>query len=438
MPRLVNRVPSYRKHRASGQALVTLNGQDHYLGPFGTKVSRAEYDRLIAEWLTRGKQPAQAAAELTVMELIDAFLNHAEVYYRGADGKPASEYGNLCDALRPMKRLYGVTAALDFGPLALRGVRDEMVKLRWCRSHVNRQVNRVRHVFKWAAGRELLPASVHQALHAVEGLRAGRSGARESEPVRPVPEEHVYAIKDHVSRQVWALIELQLLTGMRPGEACSMRGCDLDTGGKLWVYKPARHKTQHHGHERLIYLGPQARKVVEHFLKPDPQACLFSPTDAEAERRAAMAAARRTPRYCGNGAGTHRRSRPRKAPGQRYSVEAYCKAVHAACSVAFPPPPELARQRVPANGRKRNATRWETVAEWRARLGDDRLAALRRWREEHRWHPHQLRHTAATRLRREHGLEAAQVILGHKTLTVTQVYAEKNVAAAQRVMTEVG
>ena len=214
MPRLVNRLPSYRKHRASGQAIVNLNGQDHYLGLYGTKASRIEYDRLIAEWINRGKQPARAEAELTIMELLDGFLEHAEAYYRGADGKPASEYGNFCDAVRPMKRLYGLTPAAEFGPLALRGVRDEMLKLGWCRTHTNRQVNRVRHVFKWAAGRELLPASVHQALEAVEGLRAGRSGARENQPVRPVPEEDVCAVKDHVSRQVWALIELQLLTGM--------------------------------------------------------------------------------------------------------------------------------------------------------------------------------------------------------------------------------
>ena len=52
--------------------------------------------------------------------------------------------------------------------------------------------------------------------------------------------------------------------------------------------------------------------------------------------------------------------------------------------------------------------------------------------------PHQLRHTAGTALRQTHGLEAAQVILGHKTLTVTQVYAERNVAAAREVMRKVG
>jgi len=39
------------------------------------------------------------------------------------------------------------------------------------------------------------------------------------------------------------------------------------------------------------------------------------------------------------------------------------------------------------------------------------------------YHPHQLRHNAATRLRREYGLEAPQVILGHKMLSVTEVTA---------------
>ena len=52
--------------------------------------------------------------------------------------------------------------------------------------------------------------------------------------------------------------------------------------------------------------------------------------------------------------------------------------------------------------------------------------------------PHQLRHNAATRLRKDYGLEAAQVILGHKTLAVTEIYAEKNLQAAQKIMGEVG
>jgi hypothetical protein len=64
---------------------------------------------------------------------------------------------------------------------------------------------------------------------------------------------------------------------MRPGEACVMRGCDLDMTGPIWVYRPEHHKTVHQGHTREICLGPQAQAIVKPFLKLDTQAYLFSP-----------------------------------------------------------------------------------------------------------------------------------------------------------------
>jgi len=93
---------------------------------------------------------------------------------------------------------------------------------------------------------------------------------------------------------------------------------------------------------------------------------------------------------------------------------------------AFAPPEPLAKRK------------GETRAEWKARLSADQRKALRAWQKAHRFHPHQLRHTAATRIRRQFTLDAAQVILGHKQVSATQVYAEKNVEAARRVMAEVG
>jgi hypothetical protein len=58
VPRLTKKLPSYRRHKISGQAIVTLDGRDHYLGDFGSPASKAEYDRLIVAWLDRGRRPA--------------------------------------------------------------------------------------------------------------------------------------------------------------------------------------------------------------------------------------------------------------------------------------------------------------------------------------------------------------------------------------------
>jgi integrase len=128
--------------------------------------------------------------------------------------------------------------ASRFGLVGFKAVQKMMVDAGLCRSGINRQISRIIRLFKWAVSEELIPPGVHQALRTVPGLRRGRSDARESEPVKPVPDAFVDAIKPYVSRQVWAMVELQRLSGMRPGQVCSMRSADIDTSGKVWTYTP--------------------------------------------------------------------------------------------------------------------------------------------------------------------------------------------------------
>jgi integrase len=109
------------------------------------------------------------------------------------------------------------------------------------------------------------------------GSPEGRADVRESEPIKPVPEAFIDAIEPHVSRQVWALVQVPRFSGMRPGEAVGMRTCDLDTSGRVWIYTPGSHKTEHHGKRRAIYLGPQAQDVLREWLRPDLAAPLFQP-----------------------------------------------------------------------------------------------------------------------------------------------------------------
>ena len=93
-------------------------------------------------------------------------------------------------------------------------------------------------------------------------------------------------LSSHVASPVWAMIELQRLSGMRPGEVVLMRLCDIDRSGKVWLYRPGRHKAEHHGHARVVPLGPQAQSVLEPFLARDERTFLFSPKEAEQARNA--------------------------------------------------------------------------------------------------------------------------------------------------------
>ncbi len=253
------RTPSYRLHKPTNQAVVTLDGRDFYLGVYGTPKSRAEFDRLIAEWLANGRQlSADIFGGPTVNEFLVAYLVHAEGYYRKG-GKPTRELDNIKLALR---QLYGHTLASKFGPLALKSVRSSMIQAGLCRNEVNKRVGKLVRVFKWGAENELVPASIHHGLKSISGLRKGRSEARESEPVKPVPDAFVEAVRPYVARQVWAMIQLQRFTGMRPGEVCQMRSCDLNTSGTVWAYTPHSHKTEHHYRREhaFIYLSARVPK----------------------------------------------------------------------------------------------------------------------------------------------------------------------------------
>jgi hypothetical protein len=185
------RTPSYRLHKPTGQAVVTLNGRDVYLGRHGSPASKAEYDRLVSEWLASGRQRVvstrggEGGPDLTVSEMILAYVRFADGYYLKG-GRLTKEAANIRMALRPLKRLYGHTHAARFGPLALKAVRQAMVEDDICRREINRRTGRIVRAFKWAVENELIPPSVHHGLKAVAWLRKGRSDARESAPVRPV------------------------------------------------------------------------------------------------------------------------------------------------------------------------------------------------------------------------------------------------------------
>ena len=222
------------------------------------------------------------------------------------------------------------------------------------------------------------------------------------------------------------MIQLQLYTAARGGEIVMVRPCDIDRSGSIWVYRPVEHKTAHYGYERRVYIGPRGQEFLGPFLLRPADAYCFSPGEAEAERLANLHARRRTPLSCGNRPGTNRRSEPRQKAGEHYTAGSYRRAIYYACEKVFPPPEHLAKREN------------ETVKSWQARLTKQQKDELRAWRKKRFWHPHQLRHSAATELRKEFGLESARIILGHRSAAITEVYAELDQEKAIKAMLKYG
>jgi integrase len=174
------------------------------------------------------------------------------------------------------------------------------------------------------------------------------------------------------------MIQVQFLTACRPGEVVNMRPVDVDRTGDIWTYHPPMHKTQHHGHQREIFLSPSVQALLTPFLLRPKAAFCFSPAEAVAEMRARRRAARQTPDSCGNRPGSNVKRKPTKVPSKDYTVHAYNAAVRRACKTLDIPT----------------------------------------------WHVHQLRHSRATQLRSVVGLELTRQILGHRSIPVTELYAQ--------------
>ncbi len=377
--------PKYTLHKPTGQARVRIDGKDHYLGPHGSEASEQRYNELIARFLTSVRNPD--SVNITLNRLCVAYIEHATTYYV-KDGELTSELSAIRTALREVVTDCGRISAHEFKPKRLKAVRSRMVAKGWKRSSINKQVNRIVRMLAWGVENELVPPDIHLACKAVKSLARGRTAAVESKPVLPVPEDDIAGIHDFVPRQIWAMIQLQLETGMRPGEARTLCLRDLDrSNASSWEYLPSRHKTQHHGRDRRVYLNVRAQAIVTPFFKADPDACLFSPADAYQESQARRKKNRITPVTPSQAARTPV-AVPRRSAGPVYTKDSYARCIRRACEVA----------------------------------GIDS------------WSPGRLRHNAGTMFEREFGEDVARAILGHSSKDTTRIYVEEDFQKARDAM----
>ncbi len=379
------KLPKYALHRPSGNARVRINGKDYYLGEYDSPESHEEYDRLIAKYVLKKLDPLRDSVSISRLSVM--YVEFAKGYYV-KDGKPTSEISVIQLGLKPLVRLFGREKVNSFGPRKLTMVRQDMISRKLARTTINKAIQRINRMLRWATEHEYADGSVSTACKAIAGLRRGRCEARETTSVQPVPPADVDSIELFVSRPLWSMIQLQLCTGMRPGEVCIIRACDIDVSGPVWEYRPQTHKTVHHGRQRLIFIGPKGQEILRPYMATTKDGgYLFRPDVAEESRNALKRAGRKSPMTPSQAKRTRKES-PKRGPGQRYQRVSYTRAITRACKLAKVP----------------------------------------------EWSPNQLRHNAATNLRKVHGLEGTRTVLGHSTTDMTQVYAEIDFEAARKIM----
>jgi len=242
----------------------------------------------------------------------------------------------------------------------------------------------------------------HLAINTIHGINPCR--AKETPRVKPVPEESVYAVLPFMTPVVAAMVELQLLTGMRPGEVTIIRPCDLEMDGDMWHYYPEKHKNLYRDYDRIISIGPREQNILRPFLLRNRKCYCFSPKESESYRRKKMFEDRKTPLHYGNRPGTNQIADAKRKPGDCYDSAAYRRAVERAINKA--------------------------IKTYKAEGKDIGLLV--------KWTPYQLRHTAATKARKMFNYETAGALLGHSNMSATAVYAERNQGLADEVAKKLG
>lgn len=378
--------PSYRLHKSSGHARVTINGEEVYLGKFGSEESRQKYAKLIAELsvgavIEHGER-VTVADNISVAELVLAYLKHCRTYYL-KDGRLTDEFACIKSAVRDLVELYGntlvnpvlgpngqvVKGKEGFGPVALKAVRQRMIEprekkigrtgktmqIQWARRFINMSIGRIRRMFKWGVENELVSPEVLMKLQAVAPLMESRSEAREHSPRHPVSEESIERVKKLVPERTRDLIDLWLLTGARPGELVKLTGEMIDRetykADGVWTAEISDHKMAYKKTRRILVFGPKAQLILTRYLNADPSKRLF----------------------------------PINRATPSASIKAACRKLG-----------------IPV------------------------------------WTPHWLRHTAGTRIRHEFDLDATQATLGHAHANTTEIYSGVQLRKAIEVARDAG
>lgn len=273
----MRRTPKLCHHRPSGRAYVTdpATRKEVYLGRWGTPEAEQAYARWLADYAARALhsdvQERGVPARPTVDVLLCRYLEFAEGYYLKR-GQITSEVRNLHVLIRHVRAQHGATLVEEFGPPQWKVVRQAMVSAGMVRETINSQQGRLLRIWRWGVEEGLVSPEALTRLEAVRTLKKGRSAAPDRPEVAPVSLSDVQDTVPHLPEWMRQVVWLMWWSGVRIGEALSVRRSDVDTSRTPWrltvvaEWNKVAHRDDRGSGADIVYLGPQARAVLQPLL----------------------------------------------------------------------------------------------------------------------------------------------------------------------------
>lgn len=384
--------PAMREHRGKNLAYVTIEGKQVYLGPIGSPEAAKKYRKVVEDWERQhGARPddfVKTSSQITIMHLVAAHTAHARIHYRRADGSLTSEVRDFAKSLEPVLMAHMNDSPDEFRTVDLRRIIDGWVGQGLSRETVNKMAGRIKRVWQWGVGMELVSAEAAGALMLVRDLQSGRTLAPDYQEILPVPLRDFARTLRLVHPTIAAMLRTQYYCGARPGEVCAMRAEEIYRSAiriknrsiplpeGIWAFVPAQHKNLSKGKSIRYMIGPRLQKILLPRLAEIKSGFLFPAPEVA-----------------------------------HYRVDNYGQAIDRAC--------QMAGVRCMRCGEiwhryERTVKKCPCGA-----TGDDLEWSLPRWS------PNQLRHNFLTRMDRLVGIAAASSSVSHASVATTAIYVEK-------------
>lgn len=322
---------------------------------------------------------------LAISELVSMFLDASKTRWKQGYNR-ASTFDRYEYALQLFSGMYENVQANKIQKKQILAFRNKMAdtpninkpERPKTRRYVNNQLLCVRELFRWGGRQGLITDTTLERVLSVPVIRKGDTGLAESRTVTSVSLETVETTIRYMHPFVADMVRVHYLSGMRSGELCSIRPCDISEEGNLLKYTPSSHKTDYLGKGRVIYLGPRVRTIIQKYL----DACQSQEEFLWSPRKTMMAMRKKS-----------KNSHPdRWRASNRYWTPVYYGHV---------------------------------------------FRAIRRANVE-AWHPHQLRHLFATLAAKEFGCDSIMESLGHTSIKMTQIYIDRGYDKAKLIAEKLG